>query len=125
MKKVTKLFWLIMMILAIAVPATALAATWEPYEKGPVTITATVEGNTATITVQGFQVDKLERYYWKNIDKSSGFAMDLTKGKRFQLLTGGKYLYLTPDMAGAACPYNLVGVGIDCSNPNGCCLYVK
>ena len=120
-QKMTKLFCLIM-LLAIAVPATmTLAATYLPQGA---TITATVSGDTATITVTGISGASLERYYWERIDKSPGWTIDLKQGRRFQVPSEGKYLLITPEMASGG-PYKLVGVCIDCSNEKGCCLIVK
>lgn len=121
MKKMTKLLFCLIMTLAIAVPVTALAATYLPQG---VTITATVSGDTATITVTSISGASLERYYWERIDKSPGMTIDLKRGRRFQVMSDRKYLLVTPEMVSGG-PYKLVGVGIDCSNPKGCCLIVK
>ncbi|MDP1845825.1 MAG: hypothetical protein Q8L09_03690 [Candidatus Moranbacteria bacterium] len=120
-KRLANRMLFLILVLAIAVPATALAATYLPHGA---TITATVSGDTATITVTGISGASVERYYWERIDKSPGMTMDLKQGRRFQVMSGGKYLLITPEMASGG-PYKLIGVGIDCSNEKGCCLIVK
>lgn len=121
MRKMAKLFCLIM-ILTIVVPAAmTLAATYLPQGA---TIAAAVSGDTATITVTGISGASLERYYWDRIDRASGMTINLNQGRRFQVMSGGQYLLITPEMASGG-PYKLVGVGIDCSNEKGCCLIVK
>ncbi|MFH0930087.1 MAG: hypothetical protein V1814_02435 [Candidatus Moraniibacteriota bacterium] len=119
----TKLWKLIpVVMLSIAFLATAaLAAT---YLSNGATITATVSGDTATITVTGISGASLERYYWERIDRAPGMTIDLKQGRRFQVKSGGRYLFITPEMVSGG-PYKLVGVGIDCSNEKGCCLIVK
>jgi hypothetical protein len=120
MKKVFALLILVAMVFA-ALPAAGLAETFLPQGA---TIVATVTGNTAIISVNGVEGATLERYYWERIDRAPGMAIDLSQGRRFQVVSGGKYLLITPEMASGG-PYKLVGVGIDCSNPKGCCLIVK
>ena len=118
MKKVFAL--LILVAVLAAMPASA-----ETFLPHGATIVATVTGNTATISVTGIEGATLERYYWERIDHAPGMAIDLSQGRRFQVVSGGKYLLITPEMMASGGPYKLVGVGIDCSNPKGCCLIVK
>jgi hypothetical protein len=117
------------MALLLILPLAVLAENWKPYEKtgeGKCVISATkLPGGKVRISVQGFQADKIERYYWGHIDQSPGFEMDTAKGRRFQIITGGKYLFLTPEMVADGGPYILQGCKIDCSNTEGgCCLIV-
>jgi len=81
-------------------------------------------GNEDEKSVTGIQGATLVRYYWERVDKSPGMRIDLRQGRRFQVMSGGKYLLITPGMVSGG-PYKLIGVGIDCSNPKGCCLIVK
>ncbi len=103
---------------------SATAAMAETFLPHGATITAAVSGDTATITVAGIPGATLERYYWECIDSSPGMTINLKQGKRFQVISSGKYLLITPGMVSGG-PYKLIGVGIDCSNPKGCCLIVK
>jgi hypothetical protein len=119
-----KRLMILTLIMLLAIPATmALAETYDA-PNGTV-ITATVNGNIATITVTGYQPTGLERYYRRGIDKSAGFQIDLSKGRRFQVMKCDEYLLITPGDAAGGAPFKLVGIGVDCSNPNGCCLIVK
>ena len=114
---------LVVVLLAGLVSATAaMAETFLPHHGA--TIAATVSEDTATVSVTGIQGATLVRYYWERVDKSPGMRIDLRQGRRFQVMSGGKYLLITPGMVSGG-PYKLIGVGIDCSNPKGCCLIVK
>ena len=120
---------LLILVVALLVGLLAFSATAamaETFLPRGATITAAVSGDHVTISVTGIQGATLERYYWGHIDKSPGMQINLRQGRRFQVMSGGKYLLITPEMAsGESPPYRLVGVGIDCSNPKGCCLIVK
>lgn len=114
----------VVLLVADLLAFSATAAMAETFLPHGATITAAVSGDTATITVTGIPEATLERYYWECIDSSPGMTINLKQGKRFQVMSGGKYLLITPEMASGG-PYRLIGVGIDCSNPKGCCLIVK
>jgi len=119
-----KKLMILMLVLALSIPATlALAETYDAPQ-GSV-ITATVSGNIATITVTGYQASGLERYYRRGIDKAAGFQIDLSKGRRFQVMKSDLYLFITPEDAAGGAPFKLVGIGVDCSNPKGCRQIVK
>lgn len=84
---------------------------------------------TADITVAGVDaLDRIEYYSYgeaKNL-KGPAIKIDLREGRRFQVVNGGYYALLTPDMNAKPRPeFFGPGVGLDCSNTGGCTFIVS
>lgn len=83
----------------------------------------------ATISVSGVSdIEKVEYYAYEGIKSIDGnnASINLREGRRFQVVFGGGYYtLLTPEMSAVPHPeFFGPGVGLDCSNPGGCCFIV-
>lgn len=126
MKKTMIVVAAMVMVASMAMVSSAEAAT-KLLPRGT-TVSASVNADgTADIAVAGVAVDRIEVYAYEGIREvsSSQTKIDLREGRRFQVVVGGYYALLTPDMAGKPVPdFFGSGVGLDCSNPGGCSFIV-
>jgi len=96
-----------------------------------------MEKKTATVTITGLQSTGIEIYSYKGVEKLTGastststFQMNLREGRRFQIVfegpKGTAYALLAPGMVNNPWAQELFGkgIGLDCSDPRGCCFMV-
>jgi hypothetical protein len=124
-----KTFGLAMMAMMATVLCSGVAmADTKLLPKGVVvSATCNLADETATITVAGMSGAKIEYYqYEKPQILDSPATVNLNEGRRFQVVDGGGvYALLTPDMAAYPPRAFGHGVGLDCSNPEGCAFLIK
>lgn len=121
------------MLVAMAVMAILAVGSWASaatklLPKGAKVSASVTSDGMAQITVSGFDPEKIEYYAYDGIKEVSGSTatVDLREGRRFQVVFGGGfYSLLTPEMVAIPHPdFFGPGVGLDCSNPGGCCFIV-
>lgn len=118
----------VLAVLAMACVGSDAMADTSLLPKGAVvSATCNLADETATITVAGMSGAKIEYYqYEKPQVLDSPATINLNEGRRFQVVDGGGvYALLTPDMAAYPPRSFGHGVGLDCSNPEGCAFVVK
>ncbi len=94
-------------------------------------VSAVVDKNKAIIKISGVVPTDIEFYSYEGIKhlnlsgSKNEFAIDLNKGRRFNFrFNNGKYVLLVPEMAADPPSFFGKGIGLDCSNDNGCCFLI-
>lgn len=123
-----------MLVIAVVVGiwmsgATDSIAATKTLPKGAKVSASVKSDRTADIKVTGVpDLEMIEYYaYGKpKVIKGAEVSVDIDReGRRFQVLFGGGfYAFLSPDMRDYPPDFFGPGVGLDCSNPGGCCFII-
>jgi len=126
MKKIS-LFFLLAIVAVCVVCGPVVAGETKMLPTGA-KVSATVGGNSATVTISGIDPEMVEYYNHGKVvylGAVKSFTINLDEGYRFNFkFGGGKYVLLTPEMKDYPPAFFGPGVALDCSNPQGCCFKI-